>query len=119
MRDADLALVTLVPGAERIMMPSKTYSALVAGQAILAVAAPDSDLAALVKRHDCGWIVPPGEVTALRTVLEAIVRNPQEVLAKRHRAYAAGHQHYSVRLLVKDWIALLGEVESRPSRGDS
>lgn len=116
MLDADIALVTMKPGAERVVMPSKTYSALVSGQAILAIAPRDSDLAELVTRHDCGWVVEPealargradAGVAGLRSLLERLANAPDEIYAKRLNAFRVGHEHYSMRAVAKDWDAAL------------
>ena len=110
MKRAQVALVTIAPGAERVVMPSKTYSALVAGQAVLAICPRNSDLADLVYRHDCGWVVAPGDVSGLRQVLERIRTSPAELHEKRCRAYAAGHEHYDVRPVAARWLELIGDL---------
>jgi glycosyltransferase involved in cell wall biosynthesis len=114
MRAADLALVTMKPGAENLVMPSKTYSALVAGQAIVAVCPVTSDLAATVRRHDAGWVVPPGDPAGLGAVLARAVARPDEVLAKRRRAYEAGHSFYDQRVLGRSWDDLLRSITRDP-----
>ena len=43
MQSSQIALVTMSEGSQEVA-PSKTYSAMMAGQAILAVAPEDSDL---------------------------------------------------------------------------
>jgi hypothetical protein len=58
-------------------MPSKTYSAMMAGQAILAIAPEDSDLVDLIKAADCGWFVEPGDVAGLAAVIDAISSSPR------------------------------------------
>ena len=110
MKRADIALVTMRPGAETVVMPSKTYSALVAGQAVLAVAPENSDLADLIHRHDCGWVVKPGDVDGFIHTVESIAANPGEVLLKRQNAYRAGHEHYSAKAVAKLWIELFEEL---------
>jgi colanic acid biosynthesis glycosyl transferase WcaI len=110
MLEAQVALVTIAPGAERVVMPSKTYSALVAGQAVLAICPRGSDLADLVARHDCGWVVEPGDVAGLRSALERIGRAPGEVLEKRRNAFAAGHRFYDVGQLLPAWLRLFAEL---------
>ena len=112
MRHAHVALVTMVRGAENVVMPSKTYSALVAGQAILAICPRQSDLADLVFKHDCGWVVEPGDVEGLRTILGKIVQDSEGLLEKRRRAFACGHSEYDVRVLSKKWIELFRELET-------
>ena len=112
MQAADVALVTMKLGAEGLVMPSKTYSAMVAGQAILAVCPRESDLADTVLRHDAGWVVEPGDVQALRAVVASLVAQPDELLQKRRRSFAAGHQQYDQAVLARDhWAALLAQLD--------
>jgi len=65
----------MAPGAEQVeqvVMPSKTYSAMMAGQAVLAIAPGESDLVDLIKTAGCGWCVEPGDVDGLAVAVEAI-----------------------------------------------
>jgi colanic acid biosynthesis glycosyl transferase WcaI len=111
MQQAQVALVTIAPGAERVVMPSKTYSALMAGQAILAICRRASDLADLVIQHDCGWIVEPGDIAGLRHALNGIAKNPRELWAKRRNAFAAGHRHYDTGIVAETWMQLFAELK--------
>ena len=115
MRRAHVALVTMAPGAERVVMPSKTYSALVAGQAILAICPRNSDLADLVRRHDCGWVVEPGDMRALHQVLGRITGDAAGLWGKRCNAFEAGHRYYDVRPLAALWMKLMNEL-TEPAR---
>ncbi len=108
MAQADVALVTMKPGAEGIVMPSKTYSAMAAGQAILAVCPRQADLADTVLRHDCGWVVTPGDVAGLRAVMESLPARSEEVLAKRRNAWRAARECYDQTVLAARWRELLG-----------
>lgn len=108
---AQIALVTMRRGAEGVVMPSKTYSALAAGQAILAICPVNSDLGDLVKRHSCGWVVEPGDITGLNAVIAHIAENPDDVLIKRRAAYAAGHDRYDQSMLAVQWVDLLQTVD--------
>jgi colanic acid biosynthesis glycosyl transferase WcaI len=110
MLEAQVALVTIAAGAERVVMPSKTYSALVAGQAVLAICPRGSDLADLVARHDCGWVVEPGDAAGLRAALERIGSAPGEVLEKRRNAFATGHRFYDIGQLLPAWLRLFTEL---------
>lgn len=110
LKAADVALVTMKRGAEGLVMPSKTYSAMVAGQAILAICPRASDLADTVLRHDAGWVVEPGDVAALREILVGFGERPLETLQKRRNAFAAGHQAYDQRALARPWSDLLASL---------
>jgi glycosyltransferase involved in cell wall biosynthesis len=121
MRESHVALVTMAAGAEDVVMPSKAYSALVAGQAVLAICPADSDLAALVRKHACGWVVEPGDVDALRQCCHEIASDRAGLLTKRRRAFAAGHGDYDCAVLARRWLDLFGEltVPSFPSGDES
>lgn len=107
MARAHVALVTMKIGAERIVMPSKTYSALAAGQAILAVCPVDSDLAEIVLQHDCGWVVAPGGTDDLVRALDEIASRPDIVQRKRENAFRAGQLDYSEAVVANTWRTLL------------
>jgi len=107
MTAADIGLATMMPGAEGLVMPSKTYSALAAGQAILAVCPAKSDLADTVLRHECGWLVEPGDAEGLSNVLALMVSDPREVLRRRLRGWQAGQDTYDQRALVAKWVSVL------------
>ena len=107
MESADVALVTMVPGSETVVMPSKTYSAMMAGQAILAIAPEDSDLVDLIKTADCGWFVEPGDIDGLARVVEAIYTDPVGLLEKRQNAYLYAQAHLGQDTLVNDWMRTL------------
>ena len=110
MNSADIALVTMVPGSETVVMPSKTYSAMMAGQAILAIAPKASDLVDLVTLVDCGWCVEPGDTEQLSRVLDQIKSNAEEVLRKRENAYRYAHRYFSQTTLAKQWMQSLEDA---------
>jgi glycosyltransferase involved in cell wall biosynthesis len=105
-----VALVTLRTGAECLVMPSKTYSALMAGQAILAVCPSKSDLAELIRTNDVGWAIEPGDVDALRNVLKQISSRPTELALKRRNAARVGHGAYRQEALARQWSNLFNHV---------
>jgi len=107
MCDADVALVTMKPGAEGVVMPSKTYSALAAGQAVVAICPDASDLADTIRKYDCGWVVIPGDVSRLNKVLAEIVGQPDELMRRRQNAWRAGQQVFDQRALAGAWAAVL------------
>ena len=110
---ADVALVTMRPGAEKVVMPSKTYSAMAAGQAILAVCPRASDLADLISTHDCGWVIEPGDVAGLRQRLAVLPTSAGEILRKRRNAWQAAHTHYSMEVVGRQWLELLHSCDAR------
>jgi len=111
MRHAPVGLITLRDAAEQVCMPSKTYSALAAGQAVLAICPDRSDLARLVRQYDVGWVVPPGDGDALEQTLQEITHNPQRLIAKRTRAFEAGQDSFAMPAIAEQWEELLVRIE--------
>lgn len=113
MRRADVALVTLAEAAAGLVLPSKAYSALVAGQAILAVAPAGSDLATLVERHGAGWTVRPGAIADFVELVRRLARDRAEVDRCRRRAWEAGHRHYAQHVIAGQWRRLFEVVDAQ------
>jgi glycosyltransferase involved in cell wall biosynthesis len=110
MEESEVALVTMAPGSEQVVMPSKTYSAMMAGQALLVIAPEDSDLVDLVKSVDCGWWVKPGDVDALGAVLRELADDAALVLEKRERAFKYAHEHFGQDHIAGAWQALFEKL---------
>lgn len=106
MKKSPIAIITLRDGAEHVSFPSKSFSALMAGQAIIAICANDSDLAEMIREHDCGWTISPGDTAGLRSALEDACNNPETLYRKRTNAYRVGHQHYSLECVERLWVEL-------------
>lgn len=107
MAEADIALVAMVPDAGKVVMPSKTYSAMSAGQAILAIAPEDSDLTDLIREHDCGWRVDPGDAEGFAAAVQAICNDRDGVTQKRENALRAARKKYDVAVIAEQWVEVL------------
>lgn len=83
---ADCQIISLDKQFYGISMPSKTYSALSAGCALLAITPEGTELEAIVTEHDCGRRIPARDLDSLR---EAVLGyyNDSELLT-RHKANA-------------------------------
>jgi colanic acid biosynthesis glycosyl transferase WcaI len=110
MLSSDMALITIASGAESIVMPSKSYSAMMAGQALLAICEDESDLSALIKRHDCGWVVRPGDSIGFARLLESISKDPDQIYRKRRNSFCAGHAFYAASVLSGSWSDIFFEA---------
>ena len=114
---AQVGLVTLARGAEAIVVPSKVYSAMVAGQAVLAICPRQSDLADLVIGRDCGWVVEPGDVKGLRSAVREICADPDQLQGKRENAFRSGHTEFDVAVIAPQWASLLRSLDKAENGG--
>jgi glycosyltransferase involved in cell wall biosynthesis len=105
-----ISVSTLRQGASQTSIPSKTFSAMAAGAAIVAVAPPASDLAALVERHACGVVVAPGDVDGLLGALTRLLDEPSELQHLRMNAASAARDVFDMPILAQRWASFLLEV---------
>lgn len=56
-RDFHVGLVSLSPGGATVSLPSKIYSMMAGGLAIVAVCPAWSDLAKIIQENKCGWVI--------------------------------------------------------------
>ena len=93
---ADLAVVSQRPGAEAMSMPSKTYTAMAAGDAILALTKEDSSLGRLVSDQQIGVVCDPLNGEQIAEVLTRLADNPKQVEEMGKRARLIAEKRYSV-----------------------
>jgi glycosyltransferase involved in cell wall biosynthesis len=86
---ADIAVVTLGEGMAGLALPSKTFSFLATGAALLAICPDASELATLVRRFDCGWVVRPGDVDGFVDVVLRVARGEVDLDAVKRRSRQA------------------------------
>ena len=111
--DADLCLVSLMSGIEKLAFPSKTMTYLAEGKPILAVVEPDSDLARLVRDQGLGLVASVGDVDQVADVLRATRADGRELVAVTEAAKRCGPGMSPPERLLDHWSALLPEVAGR------
>ena len=112
MQSSQIALVTMSEGSQEVVMPSKVYSAMMAGQAILAIAPENSDLVDLINSFNCGWWVAPGDVVGFQECLSTIQSDKNLLLEKRQNAYRVAHKQFGQDYLAKQWGKVFESLQS-------
>lgn len=75
----DLAVISLIPGAEDTVSPSKFYGIIASGRGVLLISEKNSDLAELMKEYDCGIIIKPGDRRTLANTISSLAQQPNRV----------------------------------------
>jgi colanic acid biosynthesis glycosyl transferase WcaI len=109
---ADISLVTLDRRLGRLNVPSKTYNIMASSRPVLAAVPPDSEIACLVQKADCGVCVPPEDPESMAQAIKDMLRHPEalERYGKNGRRYVV--ENYSRNLLIRRYRELLHEVSA-------
>ncbi|MGC9453970.1 MAG: glycosyltransferase family 4 protein [Phycisphaerae bacterium] len=91
----DCAVVCLDEPYRGVSVPSKTYYALAAGAAVLAVSPPNTELTDLVAEHGCGVHIPPRSGEKLAAAVREMHENPALLRRYRLAARKAAQEHFS------------------------
>jgi glycosyltransferase involved in cell wall biosynthesis len=89
----DLSLVSISPGMEGLVAPSKLYPALAAGRPIAAICEPHSYLRQLIGDARCGAVFDNGDGQGLAEFIHRLATNPDltEQLGSAGRRYLEAH----------------------------
>ncbi len=94
LRAADLLVLPTQGEQSLVSVPSKLISYMLAGRPVVAQAVPGSDLAQVVSKAKCGWVVDPGNPEALAEMIKEIATLVEEERTQRGlfgRDYALRH----------------------------
>lgn len=72
---ADVSLVTLAPGRGKTSVPSKVLGYMAAARPVIAAVDENCDTEELVRKAQCGLVVPPGEGKALAEAILYFYQN--------------------------------------------
>jgi colanic acid biosynthesis glycosyl transferase WcaI len=106
----DVHLISLRPELDGLMVPSKLYGIAAAGRPIIAVTACNGEVARLVRRHDCGIVVEPGEGQLLADSLRRLRANIRRLGEMGNCARAMLDAHFTRRHAFERWRSLVEEV---------
>ena len=114
---ADAFLVSLKPGIEGYIVPSKVYGILAAGRPYIAAVDPSSEVATIARDYGCGLLATPGDPDALAAAIAAMYDDPGATRAMGQRARAAALQ-FDRRVAVAAYHDLFARVAGRPAPHD-
>lgn len=114
---SDICLVPLRPNMARDTFPSKIYTIMAAGRPALVAADPDSELAALVAKTNCGVAVPPGDPSALADTIRSLYSRQNELqeMGKRGREFVV--QYHSPQAVARQYHDLIMSVAQNRING--
>jgi glycosyltransferase involved in cell wall biosynthesis len=111
----DAHLVTLLPAAEGLIVPSKFYGIAAAARPAIFVGDPQGEVARLIKENDCGVCVSACDEQGLAEVIRTLSRNPAQCRALGARARQAFEREWDKPIALAKWRAILGGMRGKAS----
>ena len=108
---ADVFIVSLKPGIEGYIVPSKVYGILAAGRPFIAAVDPSCEVADIARDYRCGVLAAPGNASDLAAQILALYDNRSETAAMGARAREAAwrfDRHRAVRAYYDLFARLTG-----------
>ncbi len=112
----DIAVIPLRREVADLCMPEKTYCALAAGIPLLTIAPRGSALAELVRIHDCGWNIEPGDSNSLTELISTLAQNPSMLEKRAQNARACYERYFTRERAIDQYDALFRETINSSSR---
>jgi colanic acid biosynthesis glycosyl transferase WcaI len=104
---ADVHLVSLRPELEGLIVPSKFYGIAAAGRPVVSITATNGEIARIVREHECGIVIEPGNGQRLAEELMLLSQNPIRVAEMGGRARAMLEACFTRRQALARWQDLL------------
>ncbi|MFN0219984.1 MAG: glycosyltransferase family 4 protein [Hyphomicrobium sp.] len=113
---ADVHLVSLLGVLEGFVVPSKIYGIAAAGRPAINIGHHDGEVAQLLKRHDFGFTVAPGDGAGLAMAIRQLADDAELRQRLGENARAAFEAEFDKLRAASTWQALLEDVgsQSRP-----
>jgi glycosyltransferase involved in cell wall biosynthesis len=103
----DVAVVSLIKGAESIVAPCKLYGMLASGRAIVSISEQESYIDQMVTREKCGINCPTGDAQKLANILMTLSKSPDEVKEMGINAHQLYLRKYTLNRALKEYQELI------------
>jgi len=104
---ADVHLVSLAPGMEGIMVPSKFFGVAAAGRPVVSVGSPKGEIARCVTETGCGRVVAPGDTAGFRDALRGFADDPASIDLLGAAAVRGAQGEWSAARGLDRWVEML------------
>lgn len=113
----DVHWLSLRPELEGLIVPSKFYGIAAAGRPLIAVVAPDGEIAQMVRSLDCGFVVDPGDSAGMAGAITTLAGDPLLCSRMGAGARAGLEAHYARKLALGRWESLLMKIAEDEETG--
>lgn len=120
----DLALVSIAPGLEGVVAPSKLYGIMAAGRAIAAICEPHSYLRQVIARAECGAAFNNNDSQSLAEFILTLASNPVSAATMGNAGRKYMENNFTPKIIARQYTEVLepvkdDEIEVEPLIVDS
>jgi glycosyltransferase involved in cell wall biosynthesis len=109
----DAHLVSLLPGWQGLLLPSKFFSVMAAGKPVLWIGPEGTECGSILREHACGFEMQPGDALTLADRIRWLLEHPDQAHAMGERGQRAYRERYCSAEACKQWHSVLGDVVGR------
>ncbi len=106
---ADVAIVSTGKGVDGYLVPSKFYSCLAAGNAVITICSSKCEIADIVRENRCGTVVAPGQGEALESAILKYFNHKSLLYQSKVNSRAIAVEKYS-RKNTQAYIEILQKI---------
>lgn len=103
----DISLVTLRKGIEGLSVPSKLYSSMAAGLAIVGVVGTGSEIGDVIEEYNCGYRVSQGDVDGLVQALVTLNSDARLLSDMRKKARLCFEKNFTREIGIERYVSLV------------
>ena len=110
---ADVCIVTVKPGFEGLIVPSKIYGIMAVGRPVLYIGPAEGEIPDLVRKHRIGWIVRCGDVAGLASAIEEGINDSEKRRVYGENSRTAFVEQYDRPLGTARYLAVFDKAACR------
>ena len=110
---ADIAIVCLGEGTQGISMPSKLYSSMACGSAILSISNGENDLRYIVEKSKCGINVDNNDLDGFVEAINIFFSNPAYLKSCKNNSRSFLEKNFSGKKIIPKYIDLIKNINKR------
>jgi glycosyltransferase involved in cell wall biosynthesis len=107
---ADVSLVLIENGMEDLIIPSKLFSYLAAGSAIIGISEKESDLNDIINKANCGYVFNPFSTEQIAKTLIELYTNTEKLSELKLKSRIAAENLFSQKKGIMDFNNILKEL---------
>lgn len=110
---ADIHFLSIKPGFEGLMVPSKLYGILAAGRPVIFEGSQESEVARTIVENNCGRVVQSKDAPRLKEAILHYYHHADSRVAAGHMSLRAHQETYQADIGVQRYLSILTNIFSR------